>query len=272
MTALPQAYAHSRNEYGERHDLVSHLRAVAELAASFAEEFAAQDPAYYLGLWHDLGKFNPEFQRYLFACEDNPEDRGHGPDHKLAGATLARQHLAPLSMLVQGHHGGIRSLTESTDWTRQEVSRPDVADALARARECIPDLEPQTSLTPPEHTRQSRVGAELWLRMLFSALVDADYLDTERHFNQSRTAHRGSGPGLSELWERFQVNQRQLISFASLRDRNDALDSAQFFDGRLFGDSHVFDTNFIKLEGCAFREKTQTLPVDGVKASKFLCL
>ena len=82
-------YAQSSNYQGKRHELVTHLRAVAELAAQFAGGFQAGEAAHFLGLWHDLGKFHPKFQRYLIDSEANPTGRGHGPNHKLAGATLA---------------------------------------------------------------------------------------------------------------------------------------------------------------------------------------
>ncbi len=96
MTGTPTVYAHSRNEHGERHGLVAHLRSVAELAGRFAGEFQATDMAYFLGLWHDLGKFRPESQQYLLECETDPSARRHGPDHKLAGAVLATtNHLGP---------------------------------------------------------------------------------------------------------------------------------------------------------------------------------
>lgn len=101
--------AHSRNLLGERHDLVEHLRAVAELAAQFGEAFASPDPAYYLGLWHDLGKCHPAFQAYLDACDAAPGGRRRGPDHKVAGAMIARRHLGVrLAMLIGAHHGGLQ--------------------------------------------------------------------------------------------------------------------------------------------------------------------
>ena len=69
----------------------------------------------------------------------------------------------------------------------------------------------QTKLAPPEYARQSPTAAELWLRLLFSALVDADYLDTERHFNQARTEGRGYTLSIPDLWDRFQTDQRRLM-------------------------------------------------------------
>ena len=74
-------FAHSCNFAGDRHDLVTHLLAVADGARRFAAAFEGRDPAYYAGLWHDVGKFNPAFQEYLRLCDANPQARGSGPDH-----------------------------------------------------------------------------------------------------------------------------------------------------------------------------------------------
>jgi CRISPR-associated endonuclease/helicase Cas3 len=94
--------AHSANSLGSRHELVAHLRGVAALAREFAGGLGAPDPAYYLGLWHDLGKFSRAFQDYLAACEADPDRRGRGPDQdqgrqdRLAErAPLAASHASP---------------------------------------------------------------------------------------------------------------------------------------------------------------------------------
>jgi CRISPR-associated endonuclease Cas3-HD len=50
---------------GGWHDLAGHLRSTAKLARERGEKFKAGDVAALAGLWHDLGKFNPEFQQYL---------------------------------------------------------------------------------------------------------------------------------------------------------------------------------------------------------------
>ena len=57
------------------HLLAEHLESVAQLAGEFAQAFDAADTkqswAYLAGLWHDLGKYRPGFQRYL-RQSDNP--------------------------------------------------------------------------------------------------------------------------------------------------------------------------------------------------------
>lgn len=191
-------YAHSANDGGEWHGLADHLAAVAETAGRFCEPFASHDPAYYSGLWHDVGKFDPEFQSYLAG------KRKQGPDHKGAGAQLALQHCGPLAMLVQGHHGGLRAFKELQGWTNEKGNASAATAAIAAARHNIPDLVPIANLRPPAWVNKSKTTAEMWLRMVFSALVDADFLDTERHFQAGKSAQRASTFSMSELWNRFQ--------------------------------------------------------------------
>jgi len=59
------AYAHSANEAGERHLLTDHLEGVASLAAAFSRDLGAEQIGYYLGLWHDLGKFHAGFHAHV---------------------------------------------------------------------------------------------------------------------------------------------------------------------------------------------------------------
>lgn len=203
-------YAHSRNASGEYHDLVDHLRGVAVLAEEFATPLDAGHLARFLGLWHDIGKFHPDWQRYLQDCEADTRHRGHGPDHKAAGAHLASEHVQPLSLLVQGHHGGLHSPTEFRAWIHEKLSGTAVSDAILAARAAIPDLEPNATLSVPRPAWSDKRAADVFLRLLFSALVDADYLDTERHLLPERTSHRGPEVGLETLWQRFQDHQRML--------------------------------------------------------------
>lgn len=202
-------YAHSRNDSGQRHDLVVHLRKVAECAAEFADPVGSAELARFLGLWHDVGKFHPSFQAYLLACEANPKARGRGPDHKAAGTLLAMQkNFGLAALLVHGHHGGLRTPTDFKSWLAERSKDPAVRQALTLARQEIPDLDPPAPVSIPAHALRDPHAAELFLRLLFSALVDADFLDTERHFQDERAALRGIDWSLADLWTRFERHYR----------------------------------------------------------------
>jgi len=199
------------------HLLIDHLIGVAELARGFAEPFGAGALAYQLGLWHDVGKSNPDFQAYLRRCHRDPNYKGHGPDHKAAGSALAVQHLPLLAMLVQGHHGGLRTKNECDVWLNKRRAEdveiggrtPAVEAAVERMRALLPALDPSARLPVPAFVKGART-TEFFLRMLFSALVDADFIDTERHFNAGKAALRAPTVGIPELLERFAVSQSQL--------------------------------------------------------------
>jgi CRISPR-associated endonuclease/helicase Cas3 len=206
--------AHSANPAGRTHDLERHLRDVARRSAAFAEKFGAAALAHWAGLWHDLGKFAPEFQEYL-ADPSAPR----GPDHSSAGAVLAGRHWDGLAFLVGGHHAGLPSFADLKKRVADKQGSPLVRQALEIAGAALPDLVAPGRLAEhlpdwvlPRHRQdvQCLRNRELFLRMLFSTLVDADFLDTEAHFQPDRAAGRAGAPTLEELWRRFQADQIRL--------------------------------------------------------------
>lgn len=144
------AFAHSRNESGERHDLGLHLAAVVETCVHFAEPMGAREIGRWLGLWHDLGKFDPAFQTYLLESEAGRHPCP-GPDHKAAGALLASRSLGPLALALQGHHGGLTSPAVLKAWL---TAHADAANtALEVARSAGFELLPANRLHVPDYSQ-----------------------------------------------------------------------------------------------------------------------
>ncbi len=201
-------YAHSVNPSGRRHPLVEHLTAVAEMAAEFAGPFRASDAARLAGLWHDVGKFNPAFQEYLRQCEGASPPR-RGPDHKAAGAQLAMESGAePLAFLIAGHHGGIQDREELRAWLAERGRSSEAADAAGTAAAAM-QLHPCQFALDEVHDLE---GLEVVMRLIFSAVVDADFLDTEAHFNSEKAAVRTVPVhGMGDLAERFRLAYARLF-------------------------------------------------------------
>jgi CRISPR-associated endonuclease/helicase Cas3 len=200
-------YAHSKNPAGHRQDLQAHLRDVATIAAKHAASIGASELAYYAGLLHDIGKFNPAFQHYLLDAELYPSAKRRGPDHKGAGTILAGSlNLDPLAYLIKGHHGGLPSHAELKDWLNDCKNKPEVREAIEAAKRVIPELRTAPVNLIPQHIRTEH-EAEFFMRLLFSALVDADFLDTERHFTAGQASFRVGGPDLVTLWQEFKAAQ-----------------------------------------------------------------
>lgn len=198
------------------HELAEHLRHVAAGAAANAAHFGGEDWARLAGLWHDLGKYRPGFQRYIRECVDGHiEGRTPSKDktHSAAGAlhaikTLGAAHgprgtlaATVLAYLIAGHHagladwhGGLKGRLASDDAQREYAEAWPAADPAILETTLllnIKDAVPGGILTP---------GAfALWIRLLFSALVDADFLDTEAFMDEGKTKARGNFPPLSEM-------------------------------------------------------------------------
>src|SRR5712691_2860306 len=145
------AIAHSSNALGQAHDLVEHLQRVAEIAAGFAAKFGAGDLAYWAGLWHDIGKVHPNFQKYLHDCEANPGQHRRGPDHKRAGALLAAKQHTLLEFLVAGHHGGLPSRADLKIWLQDKTKTQPAQEAIRTIPQHLAEVEPPLPLSPPAH-------------------------------------------------------------------------------------------------------------------------
>jgi len=192
------------------HDLAEHLMGVADMAGQFASTFGSSDWGYVAGLWHDLGKYSKEFQRrirLLSGYDAHLEGKPCRVDHSTAGALYAidqfGMHGRILAYLIAGHHAGL------PDWHTGETGgaalkvRLDDKSHLERA---INQSIPQAIRSQPKPTSQlleKSDGFALWVRMLFSCLVDADFLDTEAFMDADKSAQRTSTPTAQDLLPRF---------------------------------------------------------------------
>ena len=220
---IAHAARDTHGDWREPHDLVEHLRGVADLAATFAAPFGGAGWAELAGRWHDLGKFRQRFQRYIRQASGFEADAhivgeaGKAP-HSTAGALLAIEQFNPagrvLAYLIAGHHAGL------ADWFGQldaRISGPRSRDELkeALAQSPPPEILDIGDFTPdPCDVPGKAEGLALWVRMLFSALVDADFLDTERYMDPDRSAQRSPWRGLDDLAPRFDIHMADLSSGA----------------------------------------------------------
>ncbi len=197
-------YAHTtRNPTKEDwQPLVAHLQEVAKLAAEHASAFGAREWGAAAGLLHDLGKYSGEFQRRLEGCPDPV-------NHSTAGALEARSRLGgqsrPLEYVVAGHHGGLNDFygvqPSGLDERLQNARKlPDYS--AYRSEIDIPSRLPISSALRTILSA-SPFSRAFFIRMLYSCLVDADSLDTERFADPERAAVRGIYDPVDRLAETF---------------------------------------------------------------------
>lgn len=184
-------YAHSRPEGSplpedskeDWHLLRDHLIAVGDGSAKRASFWNCEDEARLAGLLHDMGKYAANFQKRL-------EGKMSGVNHWSQGAYWAGKHEAWLAAFaIYGHHVGIPSAEtiqklgqavqdEVATWNITEMP-PDLKSAFERDGLAIPKVKRNAKAPLKEKHRFS-----IAVRMLFSALCDADFIDTEAHFNK----------------------------------------------------------------------------------------
>jgi CRISPR-associated endonuclease/helicase Cas3 len=213
--------AHTKNSQGKRQDLEEHLRNVADAAGQYCASFGGATFARYAGLLHDIGKYDPAFQQYLLNAEQNPAKGMRGPDHKGAGTVLAQTVEAKglLAFLINGHHGGLAARSDLKTTIRERMANKPVQNAIDTAKRTIPELQAIPCYLLPTHIR-TELEQEFFARMSFSALVDADFLDTEQHFNAGRRPERDNHWHISDLWERFSTSYQKLFEYVPQNNLN----------------------------------------------------
>ncbi|HOD52830.1 MAG TPA: CRISPR-associated helicase Cas3' [Candidatus Hydrogenedentes bacterium] len=210
----------------EMHELDEHLRKTATLAANFAEAFGAPDWACLAGLWHDIGKYLPNFQRKLRGESVQVEHSGIG-----AALALSKGNSGlPLAYAIAGHHGGLPNLDESGEGfptpLRERIRKnlPRLQEVAAHLPE---EIANQALPAVPEQVGKDRKTAEFWTRFLFSTLVDADWLDTEAFFDPQKGTYRGSKVTLRDLRGRLSDYLDCVAGVQGDKDRESPLYSAR---------------------------------------------
>lgn len=210
-----------------RNEIISHLRqsadgswqiqtneehsdGVAALASKFSSLFGMGEWGRVLGLLHDRGKEKPEFQSYI--REVSGFGKGEcGYDaitkrHAYVGALLAKMaypRVHPLlSIPIEGHHAGLHDHDDFLQAMKQEF--PDGIDRQA----------PSVSLSLNRDMLKSPSEYNHLIRMLFSCLVDADFLDTESFMAPDSAGRRGGGDDMATLSEKLRVKMEEMCANA----------------------------------------------------------
>lgn len=218
-------YAHSLGEdKKDWHKLSDHLLGTAERTRAFTAVFDATLWGFCLGVLHDVGKASKFFQLLL-------EGIKRRVDHSTAGGQLAfellqnfQEYGVPLaggalpkgkieygaSLLaygLMGHHGGLpdggyNRMDKGTLFERRYRKVEDYSDweKLNLPIEIPDSLPKQIEGADPE---DEGFAAFLFIRMLFSALVDADRLDTEAFCNPDEHSKRPQSLDISAIHQEF---------------------------------------------------------------------
>ncbi len=225
--ARMQFYAHSRkaDDPGEWQRLEEHLHAVSSMAETFAPT-GWKEQARLAGLLHDAGKYQAAFQKYIAENIDasNEGKRGTGVQHAIVGATLAMRigpTSLPAALAVQAHHGKLKSVDEL------RTAAKEIGEKLLRnaERDGLPPALGQERA--PKLPTNDALALAMGTRFVFSALVDADLLDTEAW--DKAQARQTASVTITELAKKIEESCRERVrntpETALNRMRAEVLDS-----------------------------------------------
>lgn len=177
--------AHSDKENGLKQTVLEHAIGTANCAEKFASSFTVPIYGKILGLYHDIGKFSKEFQNYLLygGVKGSVDHTGAGSIEIFkTGLNSKNPTFFLLAMCIAGHHGGLPDMGDNPKTSEKGTllyrlnnsSFPD----YAVYKEYLPSIK---SEDVPDITKNltTAFAQMFYVRMLYSCLVDADYLDTE---------------------------------------------------------------------------------------------
>ena len=177
-----------------------HLEGTAERAGEFAEKFGKMEWGYCCGMLHDIGKYSEEFQRKI------QEDTNDRVDHATAGAQVCKErggYYSILSYCIAGHHAGLPDYGNTAmssslcgRWKKRICDYHAYKDEIK-----IPKLDTDPIVFSKDRNMDFALGT--FIRMLYSCLVDADFLDTESFMKNGDTG-RNSGESMETLQNRLE--------------------------------------------------------------------
>lgn len=190
-------YAHIAQD-NRKQTVLEHLVGTANLCTAFAAAFDAEEQGQLAGLSHDLGKYSAAFQRRLGGSTEHV-------DHATAGAAeCCKLNQGNAAFAVAGHHGGLPDGGGQGD----DSDEPTFCGRMKKA--AFGKLEPyeawQNEIRLPSASQpvfSSQLEEMFFTRMLYSCLVDADFLDTET-FMSEREQERGGGDSIEILEDKLQ--------------------------------------------------------------------
>ncbi len=198
-----------------------HQRGVANLTKSFAEEFHMGDCGYVMGLLHDKGKEQVEWQKYIQGVTGYNEeyaDVKNGPNHAYVGACAVEKQypkIAPfIAQPIAGHH---RGLYDYCDY--KEVIKEGMPEDIS--------LDGTLPYTFPNLTNLKEYDYHNLVRILFSCLVDADSLDTESFMTPEQASLRGSHTTMKELLSKLESYLCELKENAKVSEVNNVRNYVQ---------------------------------------------
>lgn len=203
----------------QNHTLAKHLNDTGQKAESFAKAFQSADHGRIAGLLHDLGKAEEEFQKRILSNDKDGEKQPHAHH----GAMIAMAADAwPIALAINGHHAGLHNRGDveakrkdyllKAQQSAKALQDSDVTWTLPRIDEQLPAWLAKLEFNI-QKTSEGWLATDFFTRLLFSALIDADRLDTEE-FDKGADASIAA-----RRWKKFDADELLARLTAELNQR-----------------------------------------------------
>lgn len=204
-------FAHTKGDNKEEWQTIeAHCKNVSQECAARASQFGAQNLGKIIGLHHDIGKYSAKFQKRL-------EGSKNRVIHSTAGALELLKYnnfiARLLAYTVIGHHSGLPDTGNKYDDASfvSRIKNDEVCDYSAYKKD-FPSIEPDFELDERFKDVEDEIyqfSLSFLMRMLFSCLIDSDYLDTETA-REGKNAFRGDYDSLQTLFEKFNLYMKNM--------------------------------------------------------------
>lgn len=232
--------AHLENsELKQTHVLHEHLSDVAELAEKFICTANPQlgEASRWAGLLHDLGKYRIEFQDYLRGRRESSYETHHAVYGAALTYLLAQksksQGWIAVAFAIAAHHAGLHN-SQGDGSLNGLVKNPNykIFDDTAILENLRSKFESENvsvkipeSLLNIDFIGAEKLKLETATRMIFSSLVDADFLDTEKHYQngQERAPLKLDEKLLQTLLEKLETARLKKVEEAGAKNADEKL-------------------------------------------------
>lgn len=218
-------YAHI-DESGKYQTVNDHLENVAKLSGGFAKDFGAEKTAYVCGMLHDVGKCSREFQDRLL-------NNGPKVDHSTAGAIEAGELYGEsfkriLGYIICGHHSGLMNYGSEESGLKLRFNK-EIPEYEVEVKNINVDIKQLSMDLPKKITEHKGFSIGFYIRMLYSCLVDADFLDTEEFMDIAASNKRKDNEEFSVLNELFE-------SYMERKNKNSSMSKINSYRQEIYQD------------------------------------
>ncbi|WP_195985315.1 CRISPR-associated helicase Cas3' [Clostridium sp. D33t1_170424_F3] len=202
--------AHKNPDDGTEQSILQHQQGTVELAERFADRFGDGEYGRICAWLHDVGKYTEAFQKRIHGANIHV-------DHSTAGAQIVDKMIPGIGMwlayCIAGHHGGLPNGGSPMD-TQAEVTLSGRLKRHVEDYSAFYDdntLPPLPQKQPFQPLYKAGFSISFFIRMLYSCLVDADYLDTETFMKGGCTGRAQNQAALEYLKDKL---DQKLETFA----------------------------------------------------------